>query len=114
MEVSAIISNYKLAQGWVEHHGIPFLHMPVTKDTTAQQKRELLQTLKRFRADLVVLARHMQIFSDSVCAEFPYPAINIHHSFLPSFKSALHYQQAHERGVKLIGATAGLCHTRSR
>ena len=87
-------------------YGVPFLSIPVTKDSKARAEAELLDLIKSEQVELVVLARYMQILSDSVCREMAGRVINIHHSFLPSFKGARPYAQAHERGVKLIGATA--------
>ncbi|MGV2448146.1 UNVERIFIED_CONTAM: formyltetrahydrofolate deformylase, partial [Bacillus sp. ATCC 13368] len=84
----------------------PFLSIPVTKDSKVRAEAELLDLIKSEQVELVVLARYMQILSDSVCREMAGRVINIHHSFLPSFKGARPYAQAHERGVKLIGATA--------
>lgn len=106
MDLVAVGSNhpdsYQLAAG----HNIPFHHLPVTRDTKREQEAKLLDLIKETGADLVLLARYMQILSDDLCAALPCPAINIHHSFLPSFKGAKPYHQAHARGVKLIGATA--------
>jgi formyltetrahydrofolate deformylase len=85
---------------------VPFHHLPVTKETRSQQERAILDIVERERIDLVVLARYMQILTDELCTALDGGAINIHHSFLPSFKGAKPYHQAHERGVKLIGATA--------
>ncbi len=106
MEIPAVISNHNDARGIVEWHGIPFHHWPIENgDKTAQEKkiRELIDAEK---IDVVVLARYMQILSPELSAYLRGRAINIHHSFLPSFKGAKPYHQAHERGVKLIGATA--------
>src|SRR5690606_14929603 len=81
-------------------------HLPVEPGGKAAQEAEVLTLVEHYRADLVVLARYMQILSDDFCAKLPGRVINIHHSFLPSFKGARPYHQAHARGVKLIGATA--------
>jgi formyltetrahydrofolate deformylase len=89
-----------------EAHGLPFHHLPVTHATKSQQEAALLELVGRHEADLVVLARYMQVLSDELCSQLPGRIINIHHSFLPGFKGARPYHQAYERGVKLIGATA--------
>ena len=90
----------------VEREGIRFVHLPVTRDNKRTQELALRDIISETETDLVVLARYMQILSDSLCIELSGRAINIHHSFLPGFKGARPYHQAHERGVKLIGATA--------
>jgi formyltetrahydrofolate deformylase len=105
-EVAAIISNHPDARKIAEDAGIPFHLLPVTKDTKAQQEEQVLAIVKQSGADLVVLARYMQVLSDSLSTRLFGQVINIHHSFLPSFKGAKPYHQAHERGVKIIGATA--------
>ena len=106
IEVPAIVSNhrdfYQLAAG----HDIPFHHLPVSAATKLRQEARLRELIDAERIDLVVLARYMQILSPALCADLKERAINIHHSFLPSFQGARPYQQAHDRGVKLIGATA--------
>ena len=107
MDVAGIISNHDLAAlGNPDFGSIPFHHLPVTAATKAAQEAQLLQLVEDSRADLVVLARYMQILSDNLAASLSGRCINIHHSFLPSFKGARPYHQAHDRGVKLIGATA--------
>jgi formyltetrahydrofolate deformylase len=90
----------------VEWHGIPFFHVPVTPDTKPAAEDRLLELIDRMDVELVVLARYMQVLSDNLTRQLDGRAINIHHSFLPSFKGAKPYHQAHARGVKLIGATA--------
>jgi formyltetrahydrofolate deformylase len=105
-EVVAVVSNHEDFREIVEWHGIPFHHVPVTSDTKPQAEAELLKLVTAYDADLVVLARYMQILSDPLCRELAGRAINIHHSLLPSFKGARPYFQAHDRGVKVIGATA--------
>jgi methionyl-tRNA formyltransferase len=90
----------------VEWHGIPFFHVPVTRDSKPEAEARLLELVDRFEIELVVLARYMQILSDGLTRELTGRAINIHHSFLPSFKGARPYHQAWERGVKTVGATA--------
>lgn len=106
MEITAIVSNHKDLRPMAEREGIRFVHLPVTKETKREQENALLEIVKETGTELVVLARYMQILSDNLCAELSGRAINIHHSFLPGFKGAKPYHQAHERGVKLIGATA--------
>ncbi len=105
-EIAAIVSNHNDYAGLAASYGIPFHHLPVTPETKAEQERQVLALVERERIDLVVLARYMQILSADLCRALAGRAINIHHSFLPSFKGARPYHQAHARGVKLIGATA--------
>ena len=105
-DVAAIISNHGDAKKLAEDAGIPFHLLPVTRDTKAQQEEKILSIVKQTGTDLVVLARYMQVLSDSLSTRLFGQVINIHHSFLPSFKGAKPYHQAHERGVKIIGATA--------
>ncbi|MBV7258301.1 formyltetrahydrofolate deformylase [Erythrobacter crassostreae] len=103
----AIISNHpREATTDIDLAGIPYHHLPVSKDTKADQEAQVRQIASEADAELVVLARYMQIFSDEQSAHFSGRCINIHHSFLPGFKGARPYHQAHERGVKIIGATA--------
>jgi formyltetrahydrofolate deformylase len=106
MEIPAIVSNHAEFQPLAHSYRIPFFYMPVTAAAKAQQESRLLELIERERVDLVVLARYMQILSPELCERLMGRAINIHHSFLPSFKGAKPYAQAHDRGVKLIGATA--------
>lgn len=106
VEVAAVISNHDDLREFVQWHDIPFYHLPVTPNIKAQQEAQMLELLQREKVDLVVLARYMQILSGQMCESLHGRAINIHHSFLPSFKGANPYQQAFDRGVKLIGATA--------
>jgi len=106
VEVAAVASNHEDLGPLAASHGVPFIHLPVTAGTRVEQEQRLLELLRRERVDLVVLARYMQILSAELCAALCGRAINIHHSFLPSFKGARPYHQAHARGVKLIGATA--------
>jgi len=106
MDLVAVGSNHPDSYQLVAGHNVPFQHLPVTKATKKEQEVKLLDLFRDTKADLVILARYMQILSDDLCAALPCPAINIHHSFLPSFKGAKPYHQAHARGVKLIGATA--------
>jgi formyltetrahydrofolate deformylase len=106
MEIPAIVSNHRDLQPVAEAHGLPFHHLPVTPETKADQEQRLMQIADASGTELVVLARYMQVLSADLCARLAGRAINIHHSFLPGFKGAKPYHQAHERGVKLIGATA--------
>lgn len=106
IEIPAVVSNHPDLQRVVEWHGIPYHHLPVTKDTKAAQEAKILEMVDRLNIDLVVLARYMQVLSPEMCAALAWRTINIHHSFLPSFKGAKPYHQAHKRGVKIIGATA--------
>jgi formyltetrahydrofolate deformylase len=106
IDVPLVISNHLDAEPLVRSHGIDFLHVPVTPDTKAEAEAVLLRKVDELGIDLVVLARYMQILSDDLCRQLSGRAINIHHSFLPSFKGAKPYHQAHDRGVKLVGATA--------
>jgi formyltetrahydrofolate deformylase len=106
IEVPLVVSNHRDAEPLVRSHGIDFLHLPVTPETKAEAEAKLLRKVDELGIDLVVLARYMQILSDDLCRQLSGRAINIHHSFLPSFKGAKPYHQAHDRGVKLVGATA--------
>ncbi|MFE7173206.1 formyltetrahydrofolate deformylase [Streptomyces sp. NPDC057616] len=106
IEIPAIVSNHREFESLAESYGIPFRHIPVTPDTKAEAEARLLELVDELDVDLVVLARYMQILSDDLCKQLDGRAINIHHSFLPSFKGARPYVQAHQRGVKLVGATA--------
>ena len=106
IEVPAIVSNHEDFRSLAEWHGIPFHHVPVTRDTKPAAEDELRRLVEHYSADTVALARYMQILSSGLCADFPGRIINIHHSLLPSFKGAKPYTQAHDRGVKVIGATA--------
>jgi formyltetrahydrofolate deformylase len=106
LDVVAVVSNHPTLQGIAEFYGIPFRHIPVTKETKAEAEQALLDLVREERVELVVLARYMQILSDHLCRQLEGRAINIHHSMLPSFKGARPYHQAHARGVKFIGATA--------
>ena len=106
VDVVAVVSNHPDCEPLVGAHGIEFLHWPVTSSTKRAQEVRLLALVEERGIELVVLARYMQILSDDVCAALAGRAINIHHSFLPGFKGARPYHQAHARGVKLVGATA--------
>ena len=106
IDVRAIISNHREFYQLAASYNIPFHHLPVTAATKAQVEARQLEIIEDENAELVVLARYMQILSNDLCRQLAGRAINIHHSFLPSFKGAKPYYQAHDRGVKLIGATA--------
>ena len=106
IDVRAIISNHREFYQLAASYNIPFHHLPVTASSKAQVETRQLEIINSEGAELVVLARYMQILSNDLCRELAGRAINIHHSFLPSFKGAKPYHQAHDRGVKLIGATA--------
>lgn len=105
-DVVAIVSNHTDLEPIAGFYDVPFHHVPVTRDTKAQAEARLLELVDELDVELVVMARYMQILSDEVCTALSGRLINIHHSFLPSFKGARPYAQAHDRGVKLIGATA--------
>ncbi|WP_235954212.1 formyltetrahydrofolate deformylase [Actinomyces faecalis] len=106
IDVVGVVGNHETLRDVAEFYGVPFHHVPVTKDTKAEAEAALLSLVDSLEVELVVLARYMQILSPALCETLHGNVINIHHSFLPSFKGAKPYQQAHERGVKLIGATA--------
>ncbi|QES48833.1 formyltetrahydrofolate deformylase [Streptomyces venezuelae] len=106
VEIAAVVSNHTDFAELVGTYDIPFHHIPVTRDTKAEAEAQLLELVRAENVELVVLARYMQVLSDALCKELSGRIINIHHSFLPSFKGAKPYHQAHARGVKLIGATA--------
>ena len=106
VEIPAIISNHLALKNLADWHGIPFIHLAITPETKKMQEAALLKVISDYQIDLVVLARYMQILSPELCKALRGRAINIHHSFLPSFKGAKPYHQAFTRGVKLIGATA--------
>lgn len=105
-EVAAVVSNHEDARRFAELEGIPYHHWPTTRENKAEQEQKLLDLVQRTGAELVILARYMQVFSKGLSDRLFGRAINIHHSFLPSFKGAKPYHQAFDRGVKLIGATA--------
>ncbi|WP_026048595.1 formyltetrahydrofolate deformylase [Actinomyces timonensis] len=106
IDVVGVVGNHEDLRPVAEFYGVPFHCIPVTKDTKAEAEAELLGLVDELGVELVVLARYMQILSESLCEKLRGNVINIHHSFLPSFKGAKPYHQAHARGVKLIGATA--------
>ncbi|ADP70535.1 formyltetrahydrofolate deformylase [Rhodomicrobium vannielii ATCC 17100] len=106
VEIPAIVSNHRDFYRLAASHDIPFHHLPMAADTKEKQEHKLAEIIEDEKIDLVVLARYMQVLSEDLCRTLEGRAINIHHSFLPSFKGAKPYHQAHMRGVKLIGATA--------
>jgi len=106
IDVPLIVSNHPDFESLASSYGVPFHHLPVTKDTKEKQESQILELISKHNIDLVVLARYMQVLSPRLCSEMSGRIINIHHSFLPSFKGAKPYHQAYERGVKIIGATA--------
>jgi formyltetrahydrofolate deformylase len=106
LDIRAIVSNHREFYQLAASYNVPFHHIPVNKDNKAQAEAKQYEIIEAEGAELVVLARYMQILSDDLCRKLAGRAINIHHSFLPSFKGAKPYYQAHDRGVKLIGATA--------
>ena len=106
VEIPLIVSNHPDCADLVAGYGIPYIHLPVTAATKVEQERRLTGLIAEHDIDFVVLARYMQVLSESMCESLRGRAINIHHSFLPGFKGAKPYHQAHARGVKLIGATA--------
>ncbi|WP_421581601.1 formyltetrahydrofolate deformylase, partial [Shinella sp. M31] len=106
IEIVGVVSNHFDYQKVIVNHDIPFHHIKVTKENKPQAEARLMDVVEQSGAELIVLARYMQVLSDAVCKKMSGRIINIHHSFLPSFKGANPYKQAFERGVKLIGATA--------
>jgi formyltetrahydrofolate deformylase len=105
-EIVAVVSNHVDFAPVADAHGLPFHHLPVSAQNKSQQEAVLVELLADYEVDLLVLARYMQVLSDELCSTMPGRIINIHHSFLPSFKGSRPYEQAFDRGVKLIGATA--------
>jgi formyltetrahydrofolate deformylase len=106
MDIRAVVSNHPDMESLVRSYGLPYHHIPITAETKPQAEEALRTLLREEQVDLVVLARYMQVLSDRLAAEMSGRIINIHHSFLPSFKGAKPYHQAYGRGVKLVGATA--------
>lgn len=106
IEIPLIVSNHPEFEALAKSYNIPFHHLPVSKDTKEKQESQILELVKQNEIDLIVLARYMQVLTPRLCTEMSGRIINIHHSFLPSFKGAKPYHQAYERGVKIIGATA--------
>jgi len=106
IDIVGVVSNHDELRRLVELYDIPFHHLPVSDGSKARQEADFMSVVQSTEADLVVLARYMQVLSDGMVAQLAGRCINIHHSFLPSFKGAKPYHQAHDRGVKIIGATA--------
>jgi formyltetrahydrofolate deformylase len=105
-DIAVVVSNHEDLRPMAEAAGVPFEHVPVTPETKAEAEQRLLDLVGEYEADLVVLARYMQVLSNELCQKLEGRAINIHHSFLPGFKGAKPYHQAYDRGVKYVGATA--------
>lgn len=105
-EIPLIVSNHEQLRAFAEGFGVPYYVFPITAETKRAQEQKEVALLREQKIDLIVMARYMQVLSDEMIAEFPQQIINIHHSSLPAFKGAKPYHQAHERGVKLVGATA--------
>lgn len=106
IDIAAVVSNHPDLEFLANSYGVDFHHLPVTPETKREQEGRILELVDSYDVDLVVLARYMQVLSEQLCTKMSGRIINIHHSFLPSFKGARPYHQAHSRGVKLIGATA--------
>lgn len=106
MDIEAVISNHVDLKNMVEYYGIPFHYLPVNKENKIEQEEKVISIIEDKKIELIILARYMQILSPTFVEKYPGKIINIHHSFLPSFKGAKPYHQAFERGVKIIGATA--------
>ena len=106
IDITAVVSNHADLKTLADQEGVPYIHLPVSKENKTEQEARLLEVVEDTGTELVVLARYMQILSNSLCEQLAGRCINIHHSFLPGFKGARPYHQAYERGVKLIGATA--------
>ena len=106
VDIVAVVSNHPDLEFLAESYGVDFHHLPISPENKREQETRLLELVESYDVDLVVLARYMQVLSEQLCTKMSGRIINIHHSFLPSFKGARPYHQAHTRGVKLIGATA--------
>jgi formyltetrahydrofolate deformylase len=106
IDIPLVVSNHPEFEHLTKSYGIEFHHLPVTKETKVEQESKILSLVKEHKIDLIVLARYMQVLSPNICSVMSGRIINIHHSFLPSFKGAKPYHQAFDRGVKIIGATA--------
>ncbi|MCB1189160.1 MAG: formyltetrahydrofolate deformylase [Leptospiraceae bacterium] len=106
VDIPLIISNHETTKPIAQQYGIPYYYLPVTPETKIDKEKEVLEILKKFKIDFIVLARYMQILSQNFIAHYPNKIINIHHSFLPAFPGAKPYEKAYERGVKIIGATS--------
>jgi len=105
-EIALVISNHLHLKPLAEQFGLPFIHIPITKETKQEQELRELEELERHRIDLIILARYMQILTGTIVSRYPNRIINIHHSFLPAFAGGRPYHQAYDRGVKIIGATS--------
>lgn len=106
IEIKAVVSNHDNARELVEKAGLRYIHIPITRDTKQLAEKQLRDVMDKTESELIILARYMQILSNEFCTDYSGKVINIHHSFLPSFKGAKPYHRAYARGVKLIGATA--------
>ena len=106
IDIVGVVSNHDTLKQMTSWYDVPFYHFPITPETKESQEERLLQLIEKEKIDLVILARYMQILSENLCEKMAGKIINIHHSFLPSFKGARPYHQAYDRGVKIIGATA--------
>ncbi len=106
VDIVGVVSNHENQRALCEWYNVPFTYLPITKETKKEQEQQILDVMDGTQAELLILARYMQILSDDLCRKLEGRAINIHHSFLPGFKGAKPYHQAYDRGVKLIGATA--------
>lgn len=106
IDIVGVVSNHEACRKMTEFYDLPFHYLPITKETKPAQEAQILALMEGEQVDLLVLARYMQILSDDLCEQLQGRAINIHHSFLPSFKGAKPYHQAHQRGVKIMGCTA--------
>jgi len=106
VDIVGVVSNHENQRALCEWYNVPFTYLPITKETKKEQEQQILDVIDNTKAELLILARYMQILSDDLCSKLEGRAINIHHSFLPGFKGAKPYHQAYDRGVKLIGATA--------
>jgi len=106
IEITGVVSNHEKTRDLVENHGLPFHYLPITKETKATQEAQVREVITNTDSEMIIMARYMQILSEEFCSDYAGRVINIHHSFLPGFKGARPYQQAYERGVKIIGATA--------
>lgn len=106
VDIRAIVSNHPDLENLAQWHGIPYYHFPITKETKLEQEAQVSALIDESGAELVILARYMQVLSNGMCEKLSGRAINIHHSLLPGFKGAKPYHQAYEKGVKLVGATA--------
>lgn len=106
IDVRGVVSNHTTFERFCTANNVPFTHIPVTPDTKRESEERLAEIVEEQKIELIILARYMQVLSDDLCRRYSGRIINIHHSLLPSFKGAKPYHRAHERGVKLIGATA--------